>query len=961
MNGLLVLLLVALATACFDSAEVQSNVATCAVQSCTGGTDSDLDGESFLYDASLTIPEGTISNLTISERLDAGLVFVQDENYANPGNVQCDPDGDLTFTPCVLGTPAITTDGSGRQVITWTLGNVSNPPDADSEVIGFQVRAAVANVAQARAGAQPRALLTADSQQVSSSPITVVEPQLQATSVLSGSSPDGGDTVTVQTTITHPGGSSADAHDLQLSYDLSGTQLIGQPSTFTSDPGCGAALSPTVTATSMSVGFGSLAQGDTCTFSFDVKVADAVTIPSTLAAGGEMTWTSISGSPGFSLLERTGIDGDSLNDYFANLTSTVDTVAGSIVKTRVSTSHTETSDPLIAMGEEAFYDITVTLPDGQNDNVVVVDDPPPGLRITDVQFLTGSFAGSITPPAGPTSGNSGDALTWNFGNVTADASPGQTDNSFVIRVTAQATFEAGMEGPPTPQFPASLTVNGTDFGTSAVDVNFALPEAKVSLTVDDSTPEENQSVLLTTRLDNSLGSGPVCDTAVVAAIPAELVIDDLDSDGLDNDLDGSTDEGDEATLLTSPTSARFPRNGCLAAGLTLGFPLRATTVAAIAPDPITATATLETYHTLPSGAGGEALDPASDTVDNNGSGAADESGDDTSALTITPAAPRLTVEKTGTDENGASLEPGETITFNIAVRNSGTGSAKSAVVTDTISTVNAAFINGSEVISPSHLSVSVSAGVLTANLDDLDPGSTVIIGFRMLVDSPLPAGATISNQAQLATSDSYGGLVSDDPATGTADDPTVLTVASTNDVDGDGIANSDDVNPTDANACSDVDSDGDGLSDSEELLAGSDLGDADSDDDGVLDGNEPNWNQDTDRDGLPNVLDADSDNDGLHDGTEMGITQPGSDTDTDRGFFVPDADPTSQTSPLNRDSDGGSVPDGAEDPDGNGAIGLDELDPTNPQDDSNRPADSDGDGLSDAQELVAGTDTGGYR
>jgi hypothetical protein len=123
--------------------------------------------------------------------------------------------------------------------------------------------------------------------------------------------------------------------------------------------------------------------------------------------------------------------------------------------------------------------------------------------------------------------------------------------------------------------------------------------------------------------------------------------------------------------------------------------------------------------------------------------------------------------------------------------------------------------------------------------------------------------------------------------------------------------------------------------------------DADTDDDGVLDGDEANWTVDMDGDGLIDVRDVDSDNDGILDGTERGVTIEDASLDTDQttGFFVPDSDPLTVTSMINRDTDFGGADDGAEDPNHDGAIGLDtgpeetssddmmELDPNDPSDD----------------------------
>ncbi len=153
-----------------------------------------------------------------------------------------------------------------------------------------------------------------------------------------------------------------------------------------------------------------------------------------------------------------------------------------------------------------------------------------------------------------------------------------------------------------------------------------------------------------------------------------------------------------------------------------------------------------------------------------------------------------------------------------------------------------------------------------------------------------------------------------------------------------------------------VDSDGDGLSDAVEMTLGSDPNDADTDDDGVPDGAEPNPSLDSDGDGLANIFDVDSDNDGLFDGTEMGFDCSNPDTDATNSTCIPDADMgMTTTSPLDRDTDDGGVPDGAEDINHNGKVDAGEIDPTKGNDDGTL-TDTDGDGLPDVYEMSIGTD-----
>ncbi|WP_437297178.1 hypothetical protein [Sorangium sp. So ce426] len=152
-----------------------------------------------------------------------------------------------------------------------------------------------------------------------------------------------------------------------------------------------------------------------------------------------------------------------------------------------------------------------------------------------------------------------------------------------------------------------------------------------------------------------------------------------------------------------------------------------------------------------------------------------------------------------------------------------------------------------------------------------------------------------------------------------------------------------------------ADTDGDGLIDVIEEEIGTDPSDADSDDDGVIDGDEPNFSDDHDDDGLINALDPDSDGDGLFDGTELGLPCDNAATDAAAGKCVADADPATTTHPLDADTDDGGISDGAEDANHNGGIDEGETDPNNGDDDA-VDEDRDGDGLPDAEEEAIGSD-----
>ena len=167
-----------------------------------------------------------------------------------------------------------------------------------------------------------------------------------------------------------------------------------------------------------------------------------------------------------------------------------------------------------------------------------------------------------------------------------------------------------------------------------------------------------------------------------------------------------------------------------------------------------------------------------------------------------------------------------------------------------------------------------------------------------------------------------------------------------------------------------ADTDNDGLSDEDEVQFATDQFDPDSDDDGVLDGDEelnaanPNAEEnDPDEDGWNNAMDADSDGDGILDGTEKGLTDEDINftaTDTNKGHYFADRDPTTTTDMTNWDTDGDTHSDGDEDRNVNGKFeeSKDETDPNfkdydnDKLQDDEQDEDDDNDGMPDKYEKL---------
>ncbi len=174
-----------------------------------------------------------------------------------------------------------------------------------------------------------------------------------------------------------------------------------------------------------------------------------------------------------------------------------------------------------------------------------------------------------------------------------------------------------------------------------------------------------------------------------------------------------------------------------------------------------------------------------------------------------------------------------------------------------------------------------------------------------------------------------------------------------------GVVDAGETDPTKGHGADDgsvVDTDKDGLSDALEKTLHSNPADADTDDDGVLDGKEANPGDDRDGDGLIDVLDPDSDDDGLFDGTEVGNACADPSTDIGKKHCRPDLDTKTTTNPLLKDTDGGGMSDGSEDPNLDGKQDTGETDPTKGHgSDDASVVDTDKDGLSDALEATLGS------
>lgn len=158
--------------------------------------------------------------------------------------------------------------------------------------------------------------------------------------------------------------------------------------------------------------------------------------------------------------------------------------------------------------------------------------------------------------------------------------------------------------------------------------------------------------------------------------------------------------------------------------------------------------------------------------------------------------------KTVTDLNGAPARPGDVLEYTITMTNTGNDGAIQTVLTDPIP-ANATYVPGSISIvtganagaktdasaddqaeyqsGPRRVVARLGAGANGSSGGTLAPAVSTSVRFRVVIDSPLAIGSTVSNQATLSFAGAQTGAAftssSDGDSTVSGIQPTVVTVA----------------------------------------------------------------------------------------------------------------------------------------------------------------------------------------
>ena len=403
-------------------------------------------------------------------------------------------------------------------------------------------------------------------------------------------------------------------------------------------------------------------------------------------------------------------------------------------------------------GDRVRYTLTLTAGgDAPLTNVFIADPIDPALTDVDASMSFGNVTGSTVTWSVAT--GHGDLAVVNPGEsvelvFTAVIAPG-TANGTVV--TNQATAASGALAVPVLSDDPSLpgAVDPTRF--SVVSEPF-LVMTKTAALIDGADSEFNpgDEVLYTITLTN-VGTAQATAPRVVDTFAALLSI---------IDAAGGRQSGSAIT---------WQGGGPLAAGASRTFSPRVRIAFPLDDGTVISNQASATASNFP----GPALsdDPAL------------PGNTDPTLITVRSAPVFTDTEKQVADITGDPLitRPGDQLRYTLIVRNTGNSDADDVVVSDALPAHAALVDAGNATFNGPSLNWD---GTTVGDFGRMAAGTEVTLTFVVSADNPLANGTTISNQAFVVSDEVTESVASDDLATATIDDPTVVTVVSASDLGG---------------------------------------------------------------------------------------------------------------------------------------------------------------------------------
>ncbi len=470
-------------------------------------------GETVTYEAVLTIPQGSMTNVRIEDDLPNGMQLLSVDAIEFEEPIETERQ-DLEITNG--GTP-----WQNRFVL--TLGDVTNPPDGDGDGERIRVRytARLMDVEANQIGDRPRnrVLVRHDSggNRNAVRRIDVVAPELELLKEASETDLDAGDLVEYGLTVRHTGASRSDAFDLRVTDALPDNLSlvsIGEVEASAGFPGALPAVSGAGTqADPVTLAPFDLPRGEWIRFHLTARIDDQASGQEDVLNAARIEWDSLPGNP---LERRTRAE---LGTHRFPLR------APALEKRIIATSADHTAANDVAIGEVVTFEVAVTPPDGMLHNVVLTDRLPDGLH-----FL--EFAGTSLPDvleiirAGTPEFESG-TITWDLGAIHREANVHTTVDPITLRYRAILENTTANTAGRTLGDVATLEHALANVRSDAPRVSVVEPALRVEKRVLTApTYREGDEIRFVIEITSAAGNGAdAFDLEVTDRLPAALTLD----------------------------------------------------------------------------------------------------------------------------------------------------------------------------------------------------------------------------------------------------------------------------------------------------------------------------------------------------------------------------------------------------------------------------------------------------
>ncbi|PIE71573.1 MAG: hypothetical protein CSA22_01735 [Deltaproteobacteria bacterium] len=720
-------------------------------------------GETVRYRLTVTLVEGTVEDLVVTDILPDGLHFVSAVVSAGHTNLT----HHYTAPVAVSG-----------QELTFDFGTVVNPANgSDSDdVLVMDIETVVENIAANQDGVRlgnhaGMTFTDADGHPVTRDydadtgtpgvqplELELVEPVLVIEKTHNLEYQSLGDQVSVTLRVAHTAESRAHAYDLVITDTLpAGLRFVtgsaSVPPVVSGTPATGETLTFTITDLSLAA--------HEMVITYQVRVSPGSVVGTPLVNSALLTWGSIPGATGDPTGGRTGGDcGETapLNDY-----CTVDD-AQVIPITTLFIEAVKTVEDVnggrVMPGDELHYTVVLT-------NVHPRQDVTKVMYVDPLPVMADYVAGSMTLEGASLT----DAADGDAGDYNVSLSHGLTIDVGIMESAQSVTIHYRL------QVPMDTPVGVVIRNQGTVDSAETVPEP---------TDEDDNDANGDQPTEVVVGEDPVSNIRVEKRV---ALLDDIVAP-----TDGTLNVGDtvQYTILIRNTGDMPLTNVAFSdempAGVTVTGVSNAswsggqTVTAAFAQIPVGGSETITITATLI--AAGRLLNQGVVTTDETGSHETDgnsdtEDGDQPTVIRVeepsVAGTPEIRLVKTDAlvedlDETG-SVTVGDTLRYTLSVRNTGSAPATAVRVRDAIP-VHTTLVAGSVFTSQGAV---VTEDPMDVNVGTLAPGEEVIVTLRVTVDAGTPAGTRVSNQAVASTAETPD-IPSDDPHTPETDDPTETPV-----------------------------------------------------------------------------------------------------------------------------------------------------------------------------------------